>query len=83
MKALTRTSVISSPAFGLGTWNFGDDPATRAEEMATLRLGLRLGARDYVLTAANLAELERLFPQRDGTGSLELRDGLVTAILCN
>ena len=33
------------PALGLGTWNIGDDPATRAEEIATLRLGLDLGAR--------------------------------------
>ena len=33
------------PAFGLGTWNLGDDRATRAEEIATLRLGLDLGAR--------------------------------------
>ncbi|MGP1677187.1 MAG: aldo/keto reductase [Burkholderiales bacterium] len=33
------------PAFGLGTWNIGDDAATRAEEIATLRLGLDLGAR--------------------------------------
>ena len=32
------------PAFGLGTWNIGDDRSTRAEEIATLRLGLDLGA---------------------------------------
>jgi diketogulonate reductase-like aldo/keto reductase len=31
-------------AFGLGTWQIGDDPKTRAEEIATLRLGLDLGA---------------------------------------
>jgi aldehyde reductase len=33
------------PALGLGTWTLGDDPARRAEEIATLRLGLDLGAR--------------------------------------
>ena len=32
------------PAFGMGTWQMGDDPARRAEEIATLRLGLDLGA---------------------------------------
>jgi diketogulonate reductase-like aldo/keto reductase len=33
------------PAFGIGSWHMGDDPAARAEELATLRLGLDLGAR--------------------------------------
>jgi diketogulonate reductase-like aldo/keto reductase len=32
------------PAFGMGTWHMGENPATRAEEIATLRLGLDLGA---------------------------------------
>jgi diketogulonate reductase-like aldo/keto reductase len=32
------------PAFGLGTWYMGEDPATYNEELATLRLGLDLGA---------------------------------------
>jgi hypothetical protein len=81
MKAVARISVISNPAFALGTWKPGRDSATRAEEIATLRLGLGLGTRDHVLTAANLAELDRLFPPRDGTGSLEMRSGLVTAFL--
>lgn len=31
-------------AFGMGTWRYGDDGARRAEEIATLRLGLDLGA---------------------------------------
>ena len=31
-------------AFGLGTWRMGDDPALRAEEIATLQLGLDRGA---------------------------------------
>ena len=33
------------PAFGLGTWHVGDDPAARNEEIATLRLGLDRGAK--------------------------------------
>ena len=33
------------PALGMGTWNIGDDPARRAREIATLRLGLDLGLR--------------------------------------
>ena len=45
MKSVTLPSGEHIPAFGLGTWNIGDDPATRAEEIATLRLGLDLGAR--------------------------------------
>ena len=32
------------PAIGMGTWRFGEDRARRAEEIATLRLGLDLGA---------------------------------------
>ena len=32
------------PAYGQGTWFIGDDRARRAEEIATLRLGLDLGA---------------------------------------
>jgi len=32
-------------ALGLGTWRMGDDPGVRAEEIATLQLGLDLGAK--------------------------------------
>jgi len=32
------------PAFGMGTWNMGEARTARAEEIATLRLGLDLGA---------------------------------------
>lgn len=32
------------PLFGMGTWKMGDDTATRAEELATLQLGIDLGA---------------------------------------
>ncbi len=45
MKTVTLPSGESVPAFGMGTWNLGDDRAARTEEIATLRLGLDLGAR--------------------------------------
>ncbi len=45
MKTVTLPSGERVPAFGLGGWNIGDDAATRAEEIATLRLGLDSGAR--------------------------------------
>jgi len=32
------------PAFGMGAWHLGEDPSTRAEEIATLRMGLDFGA---------------------------------------
>ncbi|MBS1208102.1 MAG: aldo/keto reductase [Proteobacteria bacterium] len=35
----------SLPALGLGTWNMGDAPARREEEIATIRLALDLGVR--------------------------------------
>src|SRR5665647_394382 len=44
MKTVILPSGERVPAFGLGTWTLGDDAATRAEEIATLRLGLDLGA---------------------------------------
>jgi diketogulonate reductase-like aldo/keto reductase len=44
-----RTVILPSgeriPAFGMGTWQMGEDPAARGEELQTLRLGLELGAR--------------------------------------
>ena len=43
MKTVTLPSDKRVSAFGLGTWNLGDDLATRTEEIATLRLGLDLG----------------------------------------
>jgi diketogulonate reductase-like aldo/keto reductase len=45
MRTVTLPCGEGVPAFGLGAWNIGDDAATRAEEIATLRLGLDLGAR--------------------------------------
>ena len=34
---------LEMPALGLGTWQMGDDPARRADEVATIQLGLDLG----------------------------------------
>lgn len=44
MKTVKLPSGELVSAFGLGTWRIGDDPAQRAEEMATLQLGLDQGA---------------------------------------
>ena len=44
MKTVALPSGEQLPAYGQGTWNMGDDRAARAEELATLRLGLDLGA---------------------------------------
>ena len=43
MKTVTLPSGEKVPALGQGTWNLGDSPLTRAEEIATLKLGLDLG----------------------------------------
>ncbi|ATG19653.1 aldo/keto reductase [Ralstonia pickettii] len=45
MKQVTLPDGERVPALGMGTWNMGDRPAARAEEIATLRLGLDLGLR--------------------------------------
>ena len=45
VKTVALPSGEQVPAFGLGTWNIGDSKARRAEEIATLRLGLDLGAK--------------------------------------
>jgi diketogulonate reductase-like aldo/keto reductase len=34
---------VAVPALGQGTWNMGDDPARRREELEALRLGIELG----------------------------------------
>ncbi len=44
MKTVTLPSGERAPAFGMGTWMMGQDKAARAEEIATLRLGLDLGS---------------------------------------
>lgn len=49
---ITLPSGEQVPALGQGTWNMGDDRATRAEEIAALRHGLDLG-----LTLIDTAEM--------------------------
>ena len=44
MKTVALPGGERVPAFGMGTWRVGDTPALRAEEIATLRLGIELGA---------------------------------------
>lgn len=44
MKTVPLPSGERVPAFGQGTWHLGERPGTRAEEIATLQLGLDLGA---------------------------------------
>jgi len=44
MKTVALPSGERVPAFGLGTWMMAQDKSARAEEIATLRLGLDLGA---------------------------------------
>ena len=44
LKTVKLPSGERMPAFGLGTWRMGDDRARRKEEIATLQLGLDLGA---------------------------------------
>ena len=52
MQTVTLPSGETVPALGQGTWNIGDNSATRAEEIATLRCGLDLG-----LTLIDTAEM--------------------------
>ena len=52
MKTVTLPSGETVPALGQGTWNMGEHPAARADELATLRLGLDLG-----LTLIDTAEM--------------------------
>jgi diketogulonate reductase-like aldo/keto reductase len=52
MKRVELPSGESVPALGQGTWNIGDDPARRDEEIAALRLGIDLG-----LTLIDSAEM--------------------------
>ena len=44
MKTVTLPSGERVPAFGIGTWRMGENRATRAEEIETIKLGLDLGA---------------------------------------
>ena len=52
MKTVALPTGERVPAFGQGTWNMGDQRAARAEEIATLRLGLDSG-----LTLIDTAEM--------------------------
>ncbi|WP_423196001.1 NADP-dependent oxidoreductase domain-containing protein [Cupriavidus sp. H19C3] len=45
MKQVTLPGGERIPALGMGAWNIGDSARTRAEEIATLHLGLDLGLR--------------------------------------
>ena len=44
IKTIKLPSGERVPVFGMGTWHLGENPANHAEEIATLRLGLDLGA---------------------------------------
>jgi diketogulonate reductase-like aldo/keto reductase len=44
MKKVSFPAGERVPALGMGTWHMGENPDTREEEIATLRLGLDLGA---------------------------------------
>lgn len=52
IRTVELPSGVTVPALGQGTWHLGDDPDRRAEEIATLRLGLDLG-----LTLVDTAEM--------------------------
>ena len=52
MKQVTLPSGETVAALGQGTWNMGDDPRRRAEEIAAIRLGIDLG-----LTLIDTAEM--------------------------
>lgn len=45
MKKVTLPCGETIPAFGMGTWMIGESKARRAEEIATLQLGIELGIR--------------------------------------
>jgi aldehyde reductase len=44
MKTVALPAGEQVPAFGMGTWRIGERPSSRAEEIATLHLGIELGA---------------------------------------
>ncbi len=61
------------PALGMGTWNMGEDPGARTEELAALRLGLDLG-----MTLIDTAEMygEGRSEQLVGEAVAGRRDGV-------
>ena len=52
MKTIALPSGVRVPALGQGTWNMGDRAASRAEELAALRMGIDAG-----LTLIDTAEM--------------------------
>ena len=87
MKTVALSSGETVPALGMGAWNIGDDRSARAEEIATLRLGLDLGAslidtaemygdgRSEELIGEALAALRRAGKIRHyGVSNLDLSD---------
>ncbi len=52
MKTVKLPSGDCVPALGMGTWNMGDSPARRKDELATLQRGIELG-----LTLIDTAEM--------------------------
>ncbi len=71
VKTVALPSGENVPAFGLGTWRMAENPKTRAEEIATLLLGLDLGA-----TLIDTAEMygEGLVEELVGEAIEERRD---------
>ncbi len=71
MKFVSLHSGEQLPALGMGTWMIGDDSAARAEEIATLQLGIELGmtlidtAEMYGEGAAELLVGEAIRGRRD------------------
>ena len=43
MRTVALPSGETVPALGMGTWRMGENMTRRAEEIETLRLGLKLG----------------------------------------
>jgi diketogulonate reductase-like aldo/keto reductase len=80
LKRVSLPSGENVSAYGQGTWNMGDDRAARAEELATLRLGLERGA-----TLIDTAEMYGSGRSEDlvGEAIAGRRDGafLVTKVL--
>ena len=71
MKRVALPSGETVPALGQGTWYFGEDPARRQEEIASIRRGIDLG-----LTLIDTAEMygEGLSEQRVGEAIAGQRD---------
>lgn len=73
MATITFPNGVSVPALGQGTWNVGDNPRKRSEEIATLQAGIDLG-----LTLIDTAEMcgEGAAETLVGEATAGRRDGL-------